>query len=295
MRALVTGAAGQLGRALVAAAPAGTELRGTARADLDIADAAAVGRVFGEFAPGLVINAAAYTRVDDAEREGAAAARTNAEGPAVLAAACRRAGAWLVHVSTDYVFDGTQNRPYAPDAPTRPLGVYGRTKLEGETAVRRELPERSIVVRASWLHSAGGGFTGRMLALMRTRPQLSIVSDQIGAPTAASGLARVLWALAGHRAAGLWHWCDSGAASWYDFAVAIAEEACALGVLAAAPAIVPIGSADYPTPAARPPCSLLDKRATEKLLGETAPHWRVALRRELRQAGGVHAAAERVA
>jgi dTDP-4-dehydrorhamnose reductase len=145
--------------------------------------------------------------------------------------------------------------------------------------VARELPSRSTVVRTSWLYAADGrNFLTTMLRLMGSRPQLTIVSDQIGAPTSVTGLAQVLWLLGRRRAAGVFHWCDSGVASWYDFAVAIAEEAVALGVLASSPPILPIPSADYPTAARRPPCSLLDKRDTERLLGVTAPHWRRALR-----------------
>ena len=285
MRVLVTGAAGQLGRALAAAAPRGEVVKACSHAELDIAQEAAVRALFADFAPELVINAAAYTRVDEAERNPEEAARANATGPQVLAAACRTAGAWLTHVSTDFVFDGTQSHPYDSHAAAHPLSVYGRTKLVGETAVARELGERCAVVRASWLYSAAGGFAARMLTLMKSRPELRVVSDQVGAPTHAAGLAGVLWAISTRRAAGVWHWCDSGVASWYDFAVAIAEEAVRFALLPAAPAIVPIGAADYPTAAARPAYSVLDKRATEKLLAVTAPHWRSALRATFAGAG----------
>lgn len=285
MRVLLTGAAGQLGRALAAATPPGHVVKACTHGELDIAQEAAVRALVAGFAPELVINAAAYTRVDDAERDPAAAERANATGPAVLAAACRAAGAWLTHVSTDFVFDGRQSHPYDIGARAAPLSVYGRTKLAGETAVLRELGERGTVVRASWLYSAAGGFAARMLTLMRARPELRVVSDQVGAPTHAAGLAGVLWALSARRAHGLWHWCDSGVASWYDFAVAIAEEAVRAGWLRSAPPVLPVGTADYPTAAARPAYSVLDKRATEKLLEVSAPHWRVALRATLAAAG----------
>ena len=282
MTVLITGAGGQLGRALIALAPEDTSVRGVSHEQLDIADAAAVDSVLREIRPDVLINAAGFTRVDDAETEREAAERVNATGPAVLAAACRSVGAWLVQVSTDYVFDGEQTRPYAPGARTNPLSVYGNTKLKGELAVTRELPSQSTVVRTSWLYAAEGrNFLTTMLRLMGNRPQLNVVSDQIGAPTSAAGLARVLWAFVPRRASGLYHWCDSGVASWYDFAVAIAEEAVALGVLASSPPILPIASADYPTAARRPPYSLLDKRDTERLLGVTAPHWRRALHETL--------------
>jgi len=282
MRVLVTGAGGQLGRALSAAAPDDTTVRGASREQLDIADAQAVESAVREFRPDVVINAAGFTRVDDAEAEPEAAERANARGPAVLAGASDRGGAWLVQVSTDYVFDGMQNRPYAPGAHPNPLNVYGRTKLQGEQAVARALPAHSTVVRTSWLYAAHGrNFLTTMLRLMASRPQLTVVSDQIGAPTSVVGLAQVLWAFARRRVSGVYHWCDSGVASWYDFAVAIAEEAVSLGVLASSPPILPITSADYPTAARRPPCSLLDKRDTERLLGVAALHWRRALRETL--------------
>jgi dTDP-4-dehydrorhamnose reductase len=282
VKVLITGAGGQLGRALMALAPEDTSARGVSHEQLDIADLAAVDAVVREFGPDVLINAAGFTRVDDAETEHEAAERANATGPAVLAAACRSARAWLVQVSTDYVFDGEQTRPYAPAARTNPLSVYGKTKLQGELAVTRELPSQSTVVRTSWLYAGDGrNFLTTMLRLMRDRPQLTVVSDQIGAPTSVTGLARVLWAFTLHHASGLYHWCDSGVASWYDFAVAIGEEAVSLGVLASSPAILPIASADYPTAARRPPYSLLDKRDTERLLGVIAPHWRSALHETL--------------
>jgi dTDP-4-dehydrorhamnose reductase len=282
LNVLITGGGGQLGGALRALAPPEVRVRAVTHGDLDIADAAAVDAAVGDFRPALLINAAGFTRVDDAETEQAAAARANATGPAVLAGSCRRAGAWLVQVSTDYVFDGEQSRPYDITARPNPLSVYGRTKLDGELAVTRELPSQSTIVRTSWVYGAEGrNFLNTMLRLMKSRPQLNVVSDQIGAPTSVTGLARTLWALSLRRAAGLYHWCDSGVASWYDFSVAIAEEALARGLLATAPQITPIRSAEYPTAARRPACSLLDKRATEKVLGTTAPHWRAALRETL--------------
>jgi len=281
LRVLITGAGGQLGKALSAAAPPAAMLRSVTHAELDIAEPSAVEAALRDFQPNLVLNAAAFTAVDAAERAPQIAARTNTQGPQVLARACLRSGAWLTHVSTDYVFDGAQGRPYDTRAHPHPLSVYGRTKLGGENAVLKDLPQASTVVRASWLYSARGGFAARMLDLMVSRPQLSIVADQLGVPTAASGLAQILWSLSLQRTAGLWHWCNSGVASWYDFAVATAEIAVDLKLLGAAPTITPIGSEDYATAAARPPYSVLDKRATERLLGISAPHWRVALRATL--------------
>jgi len=280
--ALITGAGGQLGNALREAAPPGMSVRAATRAELDIADEGAVKLALQQTRAALVINAAAFTRVDDAETQREAAIRVNVHGPAVLARACRDSGAWLLHVSTDYVFDGGQNYPYTAHAPAHPLSVYGRTKLDGELAVSRELSGRSTVVRTSWLYSPGHrNFLTTMLRRMADTKELEVVCDQIGAPTAASGFARVLWALSQRRASGCYHWCDSGVASWFDFAVAIAEESVALRILPSVPLLVPIAAADYKGAAARPRFSLLDKRDTEHLLGIRAPHWRVSLRETL--------------
>jgi dTDP-4-dehydrorhamnose reductase len=284
MIALLTGAGGQLGRALQSAAPAGTRLKALTHAELDVADEAAVREVLRAVGPALVINAAAFTRVDEAESRAADALRINGTGPAVLAAACRDSRAWLVHVSTDYVFDGTQNLQYTPSAQPNPLSVYGRTKLAGELAVRQVVADSSTVVRTSWLYAAGHrNFLTTMLQRMAAGAPLRVVSDQVGAPTTAAGLAGVLWALAGRRASGIYHWCDSGVASWYDFAVAIGEEAQAAHLLGALASVTPISAQEYPTPAQRPRYSVLDKRDTERLLGNSAPHWRVSLREVLRQ------------
>jgi dTDP-4-dehydrorhamnose reductase len=254
VKALVTGGGGQLGRALVAALPAAVTLEVRTHAMLDVADAAAVDRVFAAVAPDVVINAAAFTAVDGAESAAVDAERVNADGPAALASACRDSGAHLVHVSTDYVFDGSRPVPWSPlDAP-RPLNVYGATKLRGEVRVRERLPEGSCIVRSSWLYAAEG------------RNFLT--------PTAASGFASVLWALATRRAAGVYHWSDAGVASWYDFAVAAIEEGAAHGLVARAPEIIPVTTEDYPVAARRPRFSLLDTRETRSLLGREAIHWR---------------------
>ncbi len=300
-RVLVTGAGGQLGQALVAAAPAGVELRAVDRAQLDVTDVNAVGREIRSFAPALVINASAYTAVDRAEQEIEAATRANVDGPANLAAALAAghgAGscdfpsdvpsdaqgvvrARLLHVSTDYVFDGSASAPYAPDSPTAPLGVYGRTKLAGETAALAALPGRVVVRTHGCIRLAAQIFSRTMLRLMRERDGVRVVDDQIGTPTWAMGLAQVLWALAGKRARGIFHHSDAGVASWYDFAVAIQEEALTLGLLDRAVPVIPIATADFPTPAARPAFSVLDCTATRALLGDRPAHWRVNLRRML--------------
>lgn len=282
MKILVTGAGGQLGRALIATAPAGAAIDATDVAELDITDAAAVAAHVAATRPALVINAAAYTAVDKAEAEEALAHRLNAEAVGHLAAAAEAAGARFVHVSTDFVFDGRQGSPYAPDAPTNPLNAYGRTKLAGERAAGRA----ALIVRTAWVYAAQGqNFVRTMLRLMAERDRLRVVADQIGTPTFATGLAEAIWALAAQNARGIYHHTDSGAASWYDFAVAIQEEALARGLLTRAIPIDPIATADYPTPATRPAYSVLDKSASTALIG-AAPHWRVQLRRMVEELHG---------
>ena len=288
MKVIVTGAAGQLGRALLAAAPAGVEVLARARAELDVADADAVAALVRQTQPSAIINTAAYTNVDRAEDEPAEAARVNTQGARVLASACREHGARLVHVSTDFVFDGARGVPYAAGDAARPLGVYGLTKLDGEREVRAILGRRACVVRTSWLYGSGAAnFVSRILQALRKGAPLRVVVDQVGAPTWTGSLAPALWQALARELEGVHHWCDSGVASRYDFAVAIAEEAAATGLLPAAPAIEAIAAAQYPLRAPRPAYSVLDKRATEAALGLRAEHWRVNLRRMLREPGSV--------
>jgi dTDP-4-dehydrorhamnose reductase len=279
---LVTGAGGQLGRALVDSAPVSCEVVGLDRERCDISDAGAVRRVLDEFRPALLINAAAYTAVDRAEEEREAAMDANTRAPGILAAACAERNLRLFHLSTDFVFDGRRSSPYPPEASTAPLGVYGESKLGGELAVRAHC-EDSLVLRTGWVYGpVGRNFLLTMLRLHRERDEIAVVDDQVGTPTATGTLATALWAAAerpGLR--GLLHLSDAGACSWYDFAVAIGEEAEALGLVTRAARVRPIPSSDYPTPARRPAYSVLDKRATWDALDLTPRHWRVVLREVL--------------
>ncbi|QMW22077.1 dTDP-4-dehydrorhamnose reductase [Sandaracinobacteroides saxicola] len=276
MIALIAGAAGQLGRALQATAPAGATVIAPDEARFDILDAAAVDAIIAETRPTHLFNAAAYTAVDKAETDADTAHRVNATAVATLATAARAHGAKLVHISTDFVFDGTASTPYPPDATPNPLGLYGATKRAGETAALAN-PD-ALIVRTAWVYAAkGNNFVHTMLRLMRERPELRVVADQVGTPTHATGLARALWALAAANARGIFHWTDAGVCSWYDFAVAIQEEALALGLLATAIPILPIRTTDYPTPARRPAYSVLDKTDTWALTGPALP-WRAELR-----------------
>lgn len=281
MKALVTGSGGQLGRALLAAAPDGVQVIGLARADFDIADDVSVKAALKAHEPDLIINAAAYTAVDQAERDEPSAYRINRDGPSLLARQAAAAGIRLVHVSTDFVFDGTKSSPYRVSDPTAPLGVYGASKLAGEQAVRAALGE-ALIVRTAWVYAAqGGNFMRTMLRLMATQPALRVVADQVGTPTHAASLASAIWGLVAARASGIHHYTDAGVASWYDFAVAIQEGALELGLLDRAIPIAPIRTEDYPTPAQRPAYSVLDKTATYAALGRPAKHWRHELKAAL--------------
>ena len=281
-RVLVLGAGGQLGRELLRTADPEAECIALTRRELDIGDARAVAVRLEALAPQVVINAAAYTAVDAAEDDALAAQRANAVGPANLAQSSRDLGIRLLHVSTDFVFDGSSSRPYASDAPTAPLGQYGRSKLAGEQAVQDAFSE-ALVMRSSWVYSRfGNNFVKTMLRLMAERDELAVVADQVGSPTWARGLASALWAAAARaELCGIYHWSDAGQCSWYDFALAIFEEASALGILQRPVKIRPITSSEYPTAAARPRYSVLDTTRSTLDLGLPGVQWREQLRNML--------------
>ena len=282
MRVLLAGGSGQLGRELQRCKPAGIELLALDSQELDLREAERVAAKVSAFRPLVVINAAAYTAVDRAESEPEAAFGVNGQGAANLAQAARTVGAYCLQVSTDFVFDGAQSRPYLPTDRTNPLGVYGASKLAGEQLALAAYPEGVAIVRTAWLYSAfGNNFVATMLRLMGERDSLRVVADQIGTPTWARGLAEALWQMCRVQPKGIHHWTDAGVAGWYDFAVAIQEEALGCGLLKREIQIIPINTVDYPTPARRPSYSVLDKNETWAILGMTPDHWRVALRRML--------------
>jgi dTDP-4-dehydrorhamnose reductase len=284
MRVLIFGAAGQAGWELQRSSPAGMSVRALARQDADITQIDAVRAAVQHWQPHWIINAAAYTAVDRAESEAAGAYAINGDGAAHIARAALETHCQVLHISTDFVFDGQSPSPYAPDASVHPLGVYGASKAAGEEAVRRILGDDALILRTAWVYSSHGhNFVKTMLKLMAERAELRIVADQIGSPTWAAGLAQAIWRAIGTKDfRGTQHWTDAGIASWYDFAVAIQEEALACGLLSRAIPILPIRSMDYPTPARRPVCAVLDKSGSYAQLG-TAPHWRVALRAMLQE------------
>ncbi|SMC18023.1 dTDP-4-dehydrorhamnose reductase [Desulfacinum hydrothermale DSM 13146] len=278
---LVTGAGGQLGWELQRCHRQGLRLVALPRAELDVTRPDQVRRALEHIRPQVVVNAAAYTAVDRAESDPEAAFLINRDGAAHLAQQCSRQRIRLLHVSTDFVFDGNASRPYKPTDPTHPLGVYGRSKRAGEEAVLELHPGGSTVVRTAWLYSEhGSNFVKTMLKLFSQREEVAVVCDQVGTPTWAHDLARFLSHLAFlDDAPSIVHFTDAGVASWYDLAVAVEEETRA--ARGRRVRVRPIPSAAYPTPAKRPNYSVLDKEETWKLWPEEPLHWRETLRRML--------------
>jgi dTDP-4-dehydrorhamnose reductase len=284
MKALLTGVGGQAGHELSRTAPDGIELLGLDRNRLDIGDGAAVARTLQAETPALIINCAAYTAVDKAESEREQAFAVNCTGAANLAAAASAIGARLLHISTDFVFDGAKSSPYRPADRTAPLSVYGASKLAGEQAVLERCPG-ALIIRTGWLYSAhGNNFVKTILRLLGEREQLAIIADQVGTPTWGGSLAEAIWAaVARPELRGIYHWSDAGVASWYDFAQAIQEEGLQLGLLSRTIPIKPIATSEYPTPARRPPYSVLDKSEAWRDLAIPGQHWRVNLRKMLKE------------
>ncbi len=279
MKILVLGGGGQVARAVAASAPTHHSVLVKSRQDLDIANESELMSAVAGSGADWIINGAAYTAVDRAESEAEMARQINETAVGVMARAAARSGCRLLHLSTDFVFDGRSNRAYLPADRTNPLSVYGATKLGGEQQVL-EHGRDAIVLRTAWVYaSTGRNFALTMLRLMRERDEVRVVADQIGTPTWATGIAQAIWGLIDSAAAaGMYHWTDLGIATWYDFAVAIQDEALARGLLSRAVPVIPISTADYPTPATRPAFSVLNTEATRALVKAPARHWRHNLR-----------------
>jgi dTDP-4-dehydrorhamnose reductase len=286
MRWLITGAHGQVGtdlqRVLAEASSEAATVRAVGSGELDITDRAAIASTVADFAPDVIINAAAYTAVDAAETDEDRAYAVNATGPALLAAEAARAGAKLVHISTDYVFAGDADSPYEVDASTDPRSAYGRTKLAGEQAVRELAPEHGYVVRTAWVYGAtGSNFVKTMAKLERSHDTVSVVDDQRGSPTWSADLARALVELARSDApAGVYHCTNAGDTTWYGLTRAIFEE------LGADPGrVLPTTSAAFPRPAPRPAFSVLGDKAWRAAGLTPLRDWREALHASFEEAG----------
>ena len=284
MKVMIAGGNGQLGWELQRTAPQAYHVIPLSHQDLDITDMDAVMSVVEDARPEVFINAAAYTAVDRAERERELAYAVNANGAANIAKATASLGAKLIHISTDFVFDGKKSSPYLPEDTPNPLSVYGASKLEGERRISELGKDQALIIRAAWVYSShGSNFVKTILRLLKERDKLSVVSDQVGTPTWAKGLAQAIWRSIERGLSGIYHWTDAGVASWYDFAIAIQEEALAVGFLDKAIPVSPIRTEDYPTTAKRPAYSVLEKTRTWSALEQTALHWRGALRSMLQE------------
>ncbi|MEZ0329267.1 MAG: dTDP-4-dehydrorhamnose reductase [Dissulfuribacterales bacterium] len=291
LRVLIIGRHGQLAHELARTAPDGVEFQAISSAELNISNEQDVTDCVTLHRPQFVINTAAYTQVDKAETETERAFTVNAQGVLHLAKACNAIDARLIHISTDFVFDGAKSSPYLPSDTPNPMSVYGKSKLEGERLAQHVLPgEKLLILRTSWLYSSHGhNFVKTMLKLAATRNELRVVCDQVGSPTWAHDLAYAVWNAVKHEEiCGIHHFSNAGVASWYDLAVAVMEEAVDVGLLPAKPAVLPILTEAYPTPAKRPSYSVLNCFNTWGQLGVTPKHWRKGLRNMLVELKGMN-------
>lgn len=287
MKILLLGCQGQVGQELQTTLSRLGSLTAWSRDNIDLADTETIFDTVVAQQPDVIVNAAAYTAVDQAENEPQLAQQINAIAPGKLALAAESCGAKLIHISTDYVFDGQQNRPYLPDVKPKPLGVYGQSKRDGELAVQLAT-QRYAILRTAWVYGAKGkgNFVKTMLRLGAERDQLGVVYDQVGTPTWAYDIAEAITALIPKLAEetyGIYHYTNSGAVSWYDFAIAIFEEARSLGYALQISHVQPITSDQYPTPTERPAYSVLGGEKLAQLLAQTSPHWRTSLRKMLQE------------
>ncbi|SDT84716.1 dTDP-4-dehydrorhamnose reductase [Desulfobacula phenolica] len=289
MKVLVIGANGQLGWELARTCPDSigsdsVELTALGSSRIDLCSTQSIQRCIRDTSPDCIINAAAYTAVDRAEQEIAAAYQLNRDGVSELAMQAKKNKISLVHISTDFVFNGENFKPYTPYDHPCPGSVYGKSKLEGERAVKRIIGSTALIIRTAWLYSAHGhNFVKTLLKLMAEKESLKVIDEQIGSPTWALGLAKAIWVAIEKEVKGIFHWTDAGVASWYDFAMAIQEEGLDAGLLSRAIPIFPVSTSEYPTPAKRPMYGVLDKRSMWQATGITPVHWRVQLRAMLKQ------------
>lgn len=285
MKILLAGGSGQLAQELQPILLSSGEVIAVDRTRLDLSQPESIRQAMAEIQPDLVVNTGAYTAVDKAESEPELASAVNGIAPGILAEECEKLGASLIHFSTDYVFDGSHGSAYLETDSTNPLGTYGKSKLAGEEAIRKA-GNRHIIMRTSWVYGNGGkgNFVKTMLRLGKEREEIRVVADQIGSPTWTGDLAEAISQiipLLGSETFGTYHYTNSGVCSWYDFAIAIFEEAAKLGLPLKVQRVIPITTSEYPTPAKRPAFSVLSTVKISALLGTHPPHWRQGLRQML--------------
>ena len=286
---VVTGATGQLGQTLsrlwLESPLPQYQLKALDRSELDLSQAEPAIVALAELRPSVIVNAAAYTEVDKAESDSIDAYQINAEAVGRIAAWSAENGARLIHISTDFVFDGASKAPYEPRQQANPLGVYGASKLAGEQQIQELAKQRSAIIRTSWLYCEyGNNFVKTMLRLMEEKDQLSVVDDQIGSPTSTHGLAALIFAMILKRnAAGTYHWTDGGSISWFEFALEIQRQGVQEGMLSKAIPISPISTSEYPTPARRPAYSVLDRSRALADFDCPSVDWQAQLNRVLKE------------
>ena len=288
MNVLITGSPnGQLFHELVRTAPTAVNVLDTSTADsprLDITNSKSVMEFVNRHKPDVIFNAAAYTAVDKAETDTELAYAVNTAAVQTLANAANSVNARLVQISTDFVFGASNGHPFKVDAPTAPISVYGKNKQEAEQIVLNTCPDRGSVIRTAWVYSSNGNnFVKTMIRLMNERGEVGVISDQIGTPTWARRLAEAMWQTVDRNVPGIWHWTGAGVCSWYDFAVAIAEEGKAAGLITQDVIVKPLRTDQYPTPATRPGYSVLELTETWDAFELQAPHWREDLRLMLQE------------
>ena len=285
MKILLAGGSGQLAQELQPILLSVGEVIAVDRTCVDLSQPESIRQAMAEIKPDLVVNAGAYTAVDKAESDADLAHAVNGIAPGIFAEECEKLGASLIHFSTDYVFDGSQSSAYLETDSTNPLGTYGKSKLAGEEAIR-QAGSRHIIIRTAWVYGNGGkgNFVKTMLRLGKEREEIRVVADQIGSPTWTGDLAAATTQIIpgiGLEDFGTYHYTNSGVCSWYDFAIAIFEEAEKLGFPLKIKRVIPITTAEYPTPAKRPAFSVLSTVKISALLGTHPPHWRQGLRQML--------------
>lgn len=289
MKVLITGANGQLGWELQRTVPDNKSAIALNSKQLDITSQSSVDHAIQEYHPDVLVNAAAYTAVDNAEKEKEKAFSVNACGAGTLAEVSHTNGIRMIQISTDFVFDGKKSSPYIPEDRPNPLGVYGASKLEGEEKVRANSNNEALIIRTGWVYSAHGhNFVKTMIRLMNERDEINVVADQVGTPTWANGLAEAIWKFIDFPTLkGIYHWTDAGVASWYDFASLIHDEAVTLGILNHSVAVQPIRTEDYKTDAVRPAYSVMDKTKTWSDIQLQPSHWRAAMQNMLSEINDV--------
>ncbi|MCY7384285.1 MAG: dTDP-4-dehydrorhamnose reductase [Microcoleus sp. CAN_BIN18] len=285
MKILLAGGSGQLAQELQPILLSVGEAIAVDRTRLDLSQPESIRQAMADIQPDLVVNAGAYTAVDKAESEPELARAVNGIAPGILAEECEKLGASLIHFSTDYVFDGSKSSAYLETDSTNPLGIYGKSKLAGEEAIR-QAGSRHIIIRTAWVYGncGKGNFVKTMLRLGKEREEIRVVADQIGSPSWTADLAAATAHIIpgiGLEDFGTYHYTNSGVCSWYDFAIAIFEEAEKLGFPLKVQRVIPITTVEYPTPAKRPAFSVLSTVKISALLGTYPPHWRQGLRQML--------------